>query len=113
MLVFNYPSKKVLKASIGKRLLYIETRGASMKLKTAITKADKITLNIMNSDASHFGFKITKAEARRELEEFLEYDVPGTTESAEDIWMKKISCGAFFCELMKVEGKLELFIRLG
>ena len=25
MLIFNYPSKKLLKASVGKRLLYIET----------------------------------------------------------------------------------------
>jgi len=25
MLVFNYPTKKLLKASVGKRLLYIET----------------------------------------------------------------------------------------
>ena len=87
-----------------------------MKLKTAITKADKITLSIMNSDATQFSFKITKAEARRELEEFLEYHVPGTPDSpenAEDIWHEKVSCGAFLCELMRVEGKLELDIRLG
>jgi len=84
-----------------------------MKLKTAIKKADKITLNIMNSDATHFSFKITKAEARRELEEYFEYDVPGTTENAEDIWNEKVSCGAFLCELVEVEGKLELDIRLG
>ena len=84
-----------------------------MKLKTAIKKADKITLNIMNSDATHFSFKITKAEARRELEEYFEYDVPGTTENAEDIWTEKVSCGAFFCSLERVEGELHFKIRLG
>jgi len=87
-----------------------------MKLKTAITKAEKIVVGMMNSDGKNFQFRITKAEARRELEDVLEYHVPGTPDSpenAEDIWNEKVSCGAFLCELMRVEGKLELDIRLG
>ena len=83
-----------------------------MKLRTAINEADKILVSMVTSDAMHFRFKITKAEARRELKDLLEYHVPSTTENAEDIWNEKISDGAFLCELAEEEGELHFEIRL-